>query len=372
MKLNIAHRYNKARTGILEVNSKEIQLPCFMPVGTRANVKAISPIDLVQLDYEVVLANTYHLMLRPGVETIESLGGIGGFSGWPRAILTDSGGYQVFSLQANYREEGVEFRSVYDGSTHFLSPEEASLVQYRLGSDIQMALDVCSPLPSDPSMLREAMELTLRWGERAKDAFDSIERADDFAPELFGIVQGGDDIALRCKSAELTSQQGFSGVAIGGLSVGESQDTMLEVISNVVTALDENSPRYLMGVGDPVGMLQAVALGVDMFDCVLPTRLARHGAVLSNSGRLHLRSAQFASSEQPIEANCRCITCTNHSRGFLRHLFNVGDPSALRLASIHNLAWMHSLMEKVRYCIADKSLDSLINEVKEAFQGSAD
>jgi queuine tRNA-ribosyltransferase len=329
-----------------------------MPVGTRGSVRTLSSADLEGLGVEVMLANTYHLMLRPGVEVVEDLGGIHGFASWTGQVLTDSGGYQVFSLDPKVDDEGVTFRSTYDGSGHRLTPEDAVAVQQRLGADIQMVLDVCPPLPSPPDVLRLAVDRTAAWAARARAAHPV-----DHPQALFGIVQGGVDPDLRKESALRTVELGFDGYAVGGLSVGESRAEMLPALAAAVAELPPDRPRYLMGVGDPVGLVEAIALGIDMFDCVLPTRLARHATVLTSEGRMQLRNAAFATDGGPLDPACPCPVCARWSRAYLRHLVQVSEPSAARLLTLHNLAWTLALVDRSRRAIAQGQLDALRAEV---------
>ncbi|MDQ1444754.1 MAG: queuine tRNA-ribosyltransferase [Acidimicrobiaceae bacterium] len=343
-----------ARTGTVTVARGAFHTPCFMPVGTRGAVRTLSAQDLDDLGCEVALANTYHLMLRPGAATVEQLGGLPGFTGWGGLFLTDSGGFQVFSLQPKVDDEGVVFRSTYDGSTHRLTPESAVAVQEQLGADIQMVLDVCPPLPSPPEAVRLAVDRTAAWAARARRAPRS--RPDQ---ALFGIVQGGVDLALRAESARRTVELDFDGYGIGGLSVGESRDEMLPALAAAIEHLPADRPRYLMGVGDPIGLVEAIALGVDMFDCVLPTRLARHGTVLSSEGRYQLKNAANAADEGPLDPACPCPVCARHSRAYLRHLLQVAEPTAPRLLTLHNVAWTLALVAQARVAIGAGTLDRL-------------
>ncbi|MEZ5267704.1 MAG: tRNA guanosine(34) transglycosylase Tgt [Microthrixaceae bacterium] len=350
-----------ARCGTVRTSRGLIEVPTFMPVGTRGTIRALSSHEFSSLRSsdatvaaDVMLANTYHLMLRPGAETVAALGGLHRFSGFERHMLTDSGGYQVFSLDPDVTDEGVEFRSTYDGSTHLLTPESAVRTQELLGADIQMVLDVCAPLPSTRRVLSDAVRRTALWAERARGVHS---RTEDQA--LFGIVQGGTDPELRSESASVTVALDFDGYAIGGLSVGESRDEMLPSLEAALAGLPRDQPRYLMGVGDPVSIVEAVARGVDMFDCVLPTRLARHGTLLTDEGRLNIKRAEFASDERPISASCRCATCQRYTRGYLRHLAAVGEPSAATLCTIHNLTWMLDLVAQIRAAIRNGSLGEL-------------
>jgi queuine tRNA-ribosyltransferase len=329
------------------------ETPAFMPVGTRGAVKHLTSADLEELGVEIVLANTYHLMLRPGAAVVDALGGLHGFMDWDRPVLTDSGGYQVFSLTPNVDDDGVTFRSTYDGSEHRFTPEHAVEVQSLLGADIQMVLDVCPPLPSPPEVLRLAVERTAAWAERAK-----VARRRD-GQLLFGIVQGGTDEVLRRESARRTVALDFDGYGIGGLSVGETRDEMLPALAAALDELPTDKPRYLMGVGDPVAIVEAIALGVDMFDCVLPTRLARHGTLLTTAGRVNLRNAQWTASDEPPDPECTCPTCARWSKAYLRHLLFTGEPTAGRLLTVHNLHWLLSLVRRIRTSIDEGTFEEL-------------
>ena len=335
--------------------------PCFMPVGTRASVRTLSSADLDDLGAEIILGNTYHLMLRPGAYVVAELCGLHRFQAWGGHLLTDSGGYQVFSLTPKVDDDGATFRSTYDGSTHHLSPERAVEVQELLGADIQMVLDVCPPLPSPPDVVRAAVDRTALWARRAKAAHRREGQA------LFGIVQGGVDADLRAESAERTVDIGFDGYGIGGLSVGEDRDEMLPALEAATAALPTDRPRYLMGVGDPVGLVEAVRRGVDMFDCVLQTRLARHATVLTSAGRFQLRNAANARSDDPLDPTCGCPVCARWSRAYLRHLFQVNEPTGPRLVTLHNLAWTLQLMRRIRASIVDGSFATLRAEVVAAW-----
>ena len=315
-----------------------------------------------RLGAQVILANAYHLMLRPGVEVVETLGGLGRFADWSGHTLTDSGGYQIFSLSPDVDDDGVTFRSTYDGSLHRVTPEDAVRIQERLGADIQMVLDVCSPLPATRDDLRVAVDRTAAWAERARGAH---RRTDDQA--LFGIVQGGTEVDLRAESADRTVALDFDGYAIGGLSVGENRESMLVALGAAVDRLPADQPRYLMGLGDPLGIIEAVALGVDMMDCVLPTRLARHGTLLTGAGRLSIKRAEFARSDEALDPTCRCEVCGRYSRGYLRHLAVLGEPSAASLLTIHNLAWLLGFMDRIRAAIVVGGLDAMRTEVAEVW-----
>ncbi|HSB86615.1 MAG TPA: tRNA guanosine(34) transglycosylase Tgt [Ilumatobacteraceae bacterium] len=346
-----------ARTGVAHTARGAYRTPCFMPVGTRGAIKYLSAADYERLGAEIVLGNTYHLMLRPGAETVAALGGLGRFAGWRGLTLTDSGGFQVFSLDPKVDDDGVTFRSTYDGSTHRLTPEIAVHVQQLLGADIQMVLDVCPPLPSPAEVIRLAVERTAAWATRARHVHCSEDQA------LFGIVQGGTSEPLRAESARRTAALEFDGYGIGGLSVGETRAEMLPALAAALEHLPADRPRYLMGVGDPASLVEAVALGVDQFDCVMQTRLGRHGTALTSTGKLHIKNAKHALSDEPLDADCGCEVCARHSRGYIRHLFQVGEPTALRLVSLHNIAWTLQLMRRMREAIAARTFADLRRDV---------
>ncbi|MEX0865284.1 MAG: tRNA guanosine(34) transglycosylase Tgt [Acidimicrobiia bacterium] len=345
-----------ARTGWLDTPHGKVRTPLFIPVGTRAAVKAVDADDLEAVGAGMVLANTYHLMLRPGAETIANLGGLHRFMSWERPILTDSGGFQVFSLDPVIDEEGATFRSVYDGSKVHLTPEEAIEVQELLGPDIAMTLDVCVGLPAPREQVETEMRRTLRWAERSLGA----HRREDQA--LFGIVQGGADPDLRAESAASTAALGFLGFGIGGLAVGESvaqRNRALEVTNDI---LPPDKPRYVMGLGDPEGLLDAIGRGADMFDCVIPTRLARHGRALTPTGDFNLKRAGFEGDDSPIDQECGCLTCSRYSRAYLRHLVRSNEISAHRLLSIHNLAYLLGLMASAAHAIEAGEYDVFARE----------
>jgi len=351
----ITARDGRARCGILRTAHAEVETPVFMPVGTRGAVKAILPERLRELGYDLILANTYHLILRPGLEVIKEAGGLHNFTSWEGAILTDSGGYQVFSLSRTLQvsEEGVAFRSVYDGAEVFLTPEEAVRAQMVLGSDIAMVLDECVPYPCDREYVRGSVELTRRWAERGKRAHRHPYQA------LFGIVQGGAWPEERRRSAELTVELDFPGYGIGGLSVGEPRGLTMELLEEQLSLLPEDRPRYLMGVGDPAGLVEAVRLGVDMFDSVLPTRLARNGTAITPSGRLNLRNARYARDLSPLVEGCGCTACREHSRAYLRHLFLCGEILPLMLLTEHNLCILRRLLLDCREAIRTGRISEL-------------
>lgn len=349
-----------ARAGVVRTPRGEIRTPVFMPVGTRGSIRSLTTEAFGRLAAadgtrgEVMLANTYHLMLRPGADTVEELGGLHRFTGWDGHLLTDSGGYQVFSLEPKVNEEGVLFRSTYDGDRHLFTPESAVAVQEQLGADIQMVLDVCPPLPSERKVLAEAVDRTAEWAQRARAVH---RRREDQA--LFGIVQGGDLTDLRAESARRTVELDFDGYAVGGLSVGETREAMLPALAAALEHLPADQPRYLMGVGDPLSIVDAVQLGVDMFDCVLPTRLARHATLLTDEGRLNIKRAEFARSDEPVQAGCPCDTCRRCSRGYLRHLASLREPVAATLCTVHNLTWTFTLVGRIRRAIAEGTLRAL-------------
>lgn len=342
-----------SRAGIASTHRGTYETPCFMPVGTRGAVKYLSARDYSELGARIVLGNTYHLMLRPGADVISRFGGLGAFSGWEGLTLTDSGGFQVFSLDPKVDDDGVTFRSTYDGSQHRFTPETAVDTQEKIGADIQMVLDVCTSLPADPTVVRLALERTHAWAIRAA----KYHRRQD--QSLFGIVQGGTDANMRAESARRTVDVGFDGYAIGGLSVGETRAEMIDSIAACIAELPADQPRYLMGVGDPASLVEAVALGVDQFDCVLQTRLGRHGTALTSTGKVHVKNAKHSESDEPLDSDCACWVCATHSRGYLRHLTQVGEPSAARLVSVHNVAWTIQLMTRMRNAIVDGGFDAL-------------
>ncbi len=346
-----------ARSGRLHTPHGTVETPAFMPVATRASVRSLDSADLRAVGTRMVLANTYHLMLKPSTGPISQMGGLHGFMGWDLPILTDSGGYQAFSLGAKITEEGCGFRSVYDGSEVFLTPEEAVRVQEELGPDIAMVLDVCIGLPAPREKVLEAMELTLRWAERSVVAHQRSDQA------LFGIVQGGAEPDLRYESACRTAELGMAGYGIGGLSVGEDMGRRNEAVAASIAGLPPESPRYFMGLGDPDGILEAVAQGVDLFDCVWPTRLARHGKAITSRGDFNIRVARFAEDSGPLDPECPCSTCLTYPRGYLRHLAVTKELSLARLLSIHNLVAIHRLLEGARAAISSGRFDQFRSRV---------
>jgi queuine tRNA-ribosyltransferase len=334
-----------------------VEMPVFMPVGTAGSVKAVPQHLLEELDARIILGNTYHLYLRPGHELIRRMGGLHRFMSWPRAILTDSGGFQVFSLNElrEVTEDGVEFRSHLDGSSHFFSPEHSMDVQIALGSDIAMAFDECTEYPADSARARRSLDLTLRWAARSKAHFEQHkherpwdESFADQMPNLFGIVQGGMYKDLRRESAERMVEMDFPGYAIGGLSVGEPRELTREVIAETLPLLPDDKPRYVMGVGYPDEIVEYAGMGVDMMDCVLPTRAARHGLLFTSEGRLNIKNKRFAEDKSPPDPTCGCLVCRRYSRAYLRHLMAAQEPLSGVLNTLHNLAFYLETMRKVR------------------------
>ena len=398
LRFQIEARSGAARAGRLITPHGEVQTPVFMPVGTLGSVKGVPQEILEELGVEILLGNTYHLYLRPGIEQVRGLGGLHRFMSWDRAILTDSGGFQVFSLSElrKLTEEGVTFRSHLDGSTQFLSPEAATEAQIGLGADIIMAFDECTEYPAEPSRVRSSMELTLRWAERSKKYFEehkhevpwsrghvgtaapscpgahrrrdasstetelrSAGRARRPAPTcsdhiqtLFGIVQGGMDPVLRKESAERTIEIGFPGYAIGGLSVGEPRKLTREIVEATIQHLPAETPRYLMGVGTPEEIVEYANLGIDMMDCVLPTRAARHGLLFTSEGKISIKQARYAGDRGPLDPNCGCRVCARYSRAYLRHLYASNEILAQVLNTVHNLSFYLDTMRAVRHSIA--------------------
>lgn len=340
----------KARRGIVHTPHGDIQTPVFMPVGTQATVKAMRPEQVKEMGANIILSNTYHLYLRPGHELIKEAGGLHKFMNWDKAILTDSGGFQVFSLGKlrKITEEGVKFQSHIDGSRHMLTPEKAIEIQNALGSDIMMAFDECAPYPADRKYVKDSLERTTRWLKRCKAAHKDIERQ-----SLFGIMQGGMYKDLRKQSAEEIVELDLPGYAIGGLSVGEPKDLMLEVLDDCVDYLPQEKARYLMGVGSPDYLFEGVERGVDMFDCVLPTRIARHGLAMTSHGRVNIKNAKFEKDFAPLDAECDCYTCKNYSKAYLRHLFKADEMLSAMLLSNHNLHFLLKMMENIRTAIEE-------------------
>ena len=365
-----------ARRGEVHTPHGVIQTPAFMPVGTRGAVKSVTQRDLEDLDAEIILGNTYHLYLKPGDELIARAGGLHKFIGWNRPILTDSGGYQVFSLAAMRRitDEGAQFRSHLDGSLHLLTPERATDIQARLGSDIAMVLDECVASTADPADAREAMERSVKWAARSRrrllqlrtDAVDDVVVTNQGQVQ-FGIVQGGVHPGLRTESAQATIDIGFEAYAIGGLSVGEPAEVMYEVVAHTAPLLPADRPRYLMGTGMPDDLIECVARGIDMFDCVLPTRNARNGQLLTSRGPLVIKNARYAEDSLPPDPGCGCYTCRHFSRAYLRHLYIAGEMTAATLNSIHNLYFYLDTMRRIREAIVFGTFEQLRQEFHQTF-----
>lgn len=353
-----------ARLGIVHTPHGSFETPAFMPVGTQATVKTMSPEELKAMDAGIILSNTYHLWLRPGHDIVKEAGGLHKFMNWDRPILTDSGGFQVFSLSKfrTIEEEGVHFRHHLNGSKLFLSPEKATEIQNALGADIMMAFDECPPYPATYDYMKASVERTSRWAERCLEAH---ARPEDQA--LFGIVQGGEFEALRKQSAKDLVAMDFPGYAIGGLSVGESKEVMNEVLEFTTPLLPTDKPRYLMGVGSPRSLIDGALRGIDMFDCVLPTRIARNGTLMTSKGRLVVRNAAFKRDFGPIDENCKCHTCQNYSRAYIHHLIRADETFGIRLTSYHNLHFLLNMMEEVRGAIREDRLGDYRDEFFEQY-----
>jgi len=351
------HHVGGGRRGVLTLPHQTVQTPVFMPVGTLGTVKAVPQNVLEELDAEIILGNTYHLYLRPGHESIRKMGGLHKFISWPRAMLTDSGGFQVFSLSAlrKVTDDGVRFRSHLDGSSHFFSPEHSMNVQIALGADIMMAFDECTEYPAERKRAEDSLRLTLAWARRSLEHFSAHchevpwhEELGGKRQSLFGIVQGGMYTDLRKESAERLVEMDFDGYAIGGLSVGEPRNLTLDMIQEVLPLLPADKPRYVMGVGYPDEIEQYAKLGVDMMDCVLPTRAARHGLLFTSEGRINIKGKKYAEDQGPLDPLCDCMVCRRYTRAYLRHLMHSGEPLSATLNSIHNLAYYLGIMKRVR------------------------
>jgi len=360
LRFNLLQTDGSARLSEITTAHGKIETPVFIPVGTAASVKALTTDQLKQLGPEIILCNTYHLMLRPGVDLLERLGGVHRLMSWDRAILSDSGGFQVFSLAAirKVREEGVEFRSHLDGSLHFLSPEQSIEIQLRMGVDIAMAFDECPTYGMSRDEVERSMELTHRWAKRslaARTPPAAPPATRHPPPALFGIAQGGVYPDLRKRSVEEIGSMDFDGVALGGIAVGETKEQMFEVINYATPLMPRDKPRYLMGVGTPEDLVEAVAAGIDMFDCVMPTRNARNGTLFTSFGKVHIKNAQYVDDQGPLDSECECLTCRTVSRAYLRHLFVGGEIAGLVYNTIHNVWFYLDLMRKVRQSIASNS-----------------
>jgi queuine tRNA-ribosyltransferase len=397
MEFKIENVAGQARRGCIRTPHGAIQTPIFMPVGTVASVKAVPQDVLEEIGAQIILGNTYHLYLRPGADTVRKMGGLHDFMSWRRAILTDSGGFQVFSLNELRKvdEQGVTFRSHLDGSAHFFSPESAMEAQIGIGADIIMAFDECTEYPADASRSRASMELTARWAARSKKYFDHHKhevpwnhssapgtqnstaaepqspgwtKADGpteagLSQSLFGIVQGGMDRELRKESAERTIEIGFPGYAIGGLSVGEPRELTKEIVESTLEQLPKDKPRYLMGVGTPEEIVEYASMGVDMMDCVLPTRAARHGLLFTSAGKVSIKQARYAQDSEPLDEKCNCRVCKRYSRAYLRHLYASNEMLAQVLNTIHNLSFYLDTMQRVRHSISLGEVPRLLSDV---------
>jgi queuine tRNA-ribosyltransferase len=371
----MTHRDGAARRGELRTAHGVVQTPAFMPVGTRGAVKAVTHRDLEDVGAEIILGNTYHLFLRPGSDLIARAGGLHKFMGWPRPILTDSGGYQVFSLAHIRRitEQGAEFRSHLDGTRHLLTPELATDIQAQLGSDIAMVLDECIATPATADAAREAMERSVRWARRGRTRLFELRNdpgsltVTNSGQAQFGIVQGATFPDLRTESVQATVDVGFDAYAIGGLSVGEAPDVMYDVVAHTAARLPDDRPRYLMGSGMPDDLFECVARGIDLFDCVLPTRNARNGQFLTSVGPLSIKNARFAEDQAPPDRACSCYTCRHFSRAYLRHLFMAGEIAAATLNSLHNLHFYLDTMRRIREAIVFGSFEKLRAEFHQTF-----
>ncbi len=374
----VTHQDGEARRGEMATPHGTVQTPAFMPVGTRGAVKGVTMRQLEEVGAEIILGNTYHLYLKPGDSLIARCGGLHRFIGWDRPILTDSGGYQIFSLaqMRRIREEGSEFRSHLDGSLHTLTPERATDIQARLGSDITMVLDECIATPAPVAAARAAMERSVRWARRARTRFlqlrDSTDRPDDVTvtndgQAQFGIIQGGTHLDLRTESVQATLEIGFEAYAIGGLSVGEPADVMYEVAGHTARQLPADRPRYLMGTGMPDDLIEAVARGVDLFDCVLPTRNGRNGQLFTREGPLSIKNARFADDTSPPDPGCGCYTCRRFSRAYLRHLFTAGEMTGSTLNTVHNLFFYLDTMRRIREAILFGTFEKLRQEFHQTY-----
>ena len=367
---------SKARSGRLTTNHGIIETPAFMPVGTQGSVKGVSPRELRELDAQIILGNTYHLFVRPGLEVIRHFGGLHKFMNWAGPILTDSGGYQIFSLAKlrKITEEGVHFQNHLDGTPTFISPEIAMEIQTTLGSDIAMVLDECAPYPCDYEYAARSLEMTTRWAKRCRDVAASlcdanaVHRAAATKQLVFGIVQGATFDDLRKQSAQALVELGFDGYAVGGVSVGEPEEEMMRAIEASEPFLPNDKPRYAMGLGTPPQLLELIARGMDMFDCVLPTRLARNGTAFSVSGTLNLKNAEFALDKNPIEENCACPACREFTRGYIRHLVKAEEILGLRLITLHNLHFYLDLMRRARSTIAEGTFDKFRAEFVDRYR----
>jgi len=351
---------SSARTGLIKTDHSEIETPVFMPIGTNGVVKTILPNELYEINTNIILGNTYHLFLRPGAKLISQAGGLHQFMNWNKSILTDSGGFQVYSLAKlnNISNDGVKFQSHIDGSTHFISPEISMEIQRSLGSDIIMAFDVCPAGGEDKNVIKNAVDKTAKWINRCNDYLDNHQSIFNWNQCLFPIVQGGIYTDLRKISVDQILPFSTCGVAIGGLAVGEEKNAMFDIISMMDEILPKDQPRYLMGVGRPTDLVRAIDLGIDMFDCVLPTRNGRNGQLFTSEGVINIENARYTSDFNSVDKECKCSLCNNYTRSYLRHLFNINEMLGLRLASIHNITFYMNLMQKIRNIINENRFDN--------------
>ena len=362
----LARTDGKARSGVLNLNRGQVLTPIFMPVGTAGCVKSLTPEDLRRIGASIILGNTYHLNLRPGMQVIEHFGGLHNFMQWDRPILTDSGGFQIFSLGDKTRldESGAHFQSHLDGSSLHLTPENAVVIQETLGSDIHMVLDECTPYPADRTTAAMSMERSMRWAGRCRRAKSKEQLAQ------FGIVQGGVYEDLRKVSAERLQELDFEGYAIGGLSVGEPKEDMLRIVESTCPLLPADKPRYLMGVGTPLDLVEGVSRGIDMFDCVMPTRNGRNGSLFTSTGKINIKNSKYRLSDEALDSNCDCYTCKTFSRGYLRHLFQAGETTCLRLFTIHNLTFYLQLAARMRQAIETGQFVALLAEQRQLWSST--
>ena len=370
MKFALQNHDGLARRGALTFRRGSVQTPAFMPVGTYGTVKSVTPEEVAADGAEIILGNTFHLMLRPGNQIIRKHGGLHEFMNWPGPILTDSGGFQVFSLaeMRKLSEEGVKFQSPINGDTVFLTPEKSMEVQHDLNADVAMVFDECTPYPASESEVRDSMALSLRWASRSRQRFDELrDEEPDRGEALFGIVQGGVHDALREESLAGLIDTGFDGYAIGGLAVGEPQDERNAILDFLASRMPADAPRYLMGVGLPLDIVEAVSRGVDMFDCVIPTRHARNGQLYTSRGTLKFRHARYADDTSPPDPECSCYTCQNYSLAYLRHLMKCGEILGPRLTTIHNLHYYQDLMKKIRAAIESENLSGLLRSMRSLY-----
>jgi len=357
--------HSKARAGTIRTDHGTINTPVFMPVGTRGSVKAVEQRELLQMNAQIILGNTYHLFQRPGIEVLQKFGGLHSFISWPRPILTDSGGFQILSLSElrKLSQEGVEFRSHIDGSYYFFTPEKIIEVERQIGADIIMVLDECAPFPSEREYVSNSIDLTYRWAMRCREAFAGSPPLYNYDQSLFGIVQGGIFLDMREKSAKELVAAEFDGYAIGGLAVGEPINELYHVTDLVTDLLPENKPRYLMGVGTPQNLLESIERGVDMFDCVMPTRNGRNGQAFTLRGTINIKNAVYKIDESPLCEECDCYACKNFSRAYVRHLFNVDEILGLQLVSLHNLRFFINLLERTRLAVMEGRFVEFKSEV---------